>query len=130
MRLDLTSTLYFYLSLFTSPVASSRQYSHPMRRITKTTAPPGDTNDVDGTLAPSKVVADSAMNAAVAALIPAAIPCMSILSRKTYLKTLVVLPQLTRVTYSSTKSVCSRLSCEVLGTIAVARASLVLPGND
>ena len=74
MRLDFTSTLYFYLSLFTSPMASSRQYSHPMRRITKTTAPPGDTNDVAGTLAPSKVVADSAMNAAVAALIPAAIP--------------------------------------------------------
>ena len=97
MRLDFTSTLYFYLSLFTSPMASSRQYSHPMRRITKTTAPPGDTNDVAGTLAPSKVVADSAMNAAVAALIPAAIPCMSILSRKfLYSKPLLVLPQLTR----------------------------------
>ena len=74
-----------------------------MRRITKTTAPPGDTNDVAGTLVPSKVVAVSAMNAAVAALM-AIFLCMSPLSRKTGFrqnlledKTLFVLPRLTLV---------------------------------
>ena len=126
MRLDFTSTLYFYLSLFTSPMASSRQYSHPMRRITKTTAPPGDTNDVAGTLAPSKVVADSAMNAAVAALIPAAIPLYVNSFPQIYSVSLKKV-SLYGGTCSSTNSVCSRYR-EVLGTIAVARASLV-PGQ-
>ena len=116
MRLDFTSTLYFYLSLFTSPMASSRQYSHPMRRITKTTAPPGDTNDVAGTLAPSKVVADSAMNAAVAAFIPVAISLYVPSFPQNYsvsFPNLVVWNAVgTASTYSSTKSVRSRSYCE------------------
>ena len=88
-----------------------------MRRITKTTAPPGDTNDVAGTLVPSKVVAVSAMNAAVAALM-AIFLCMSALSRKTGFrqnlledKTLFVLTQVQNLSFPGLTVSSTGLDC-------------------